>query len=55
MSEVRREDIIVEDVGQQYISRPRMCYTSRPHQRTGCATEILSTAWSCFNYLECTT
>lgn len=40
MSEVRREDIIVEDVGQQYISRPRMCYIYRPHQHTGCATEI---------------
>lgn len=57
MSEVRRGDIINEDVGQRYISRPRMCYTYR-HISTQ---DVLlrypatpSTAWSCFNYPEST-
>lgn len=57
MSKVRRGDIINEDVGQRYISRPRMCYTYR-HISTQ---DVLlrypatqSAAWSCFNYPELT-
>lgn len=57
MSKVRRGDIINEDVGQRYISRPRMCYTYR-HISTQDALlrypATPSTAWSCFNYPECT-